>query len=345
MPQKKSYLKEAIISLLIASILGLHYYTFPEMRYHHAIYRMLFYLPLVLGSLWFGMKGALFVCTSVSVLFLPYAIRQWEGLSYDDLYRLTEGVLYIIIALILGFLVEEVKKRHEALLRAESLSAVGRAVSEIAHNMKTPLMAIGGFATQVSKRLDRNHPDQKKLDIVIRETAELESMIREMLDFGKPLEIQPTETSLNDLVLETLEVARPVAEKAGVEIKAEPQPSLPSLLLDVPRIKQVLLNLCANAVQASPAGEQVTVRTRLARHGVILEVSDRGHGITEEHNESVFQPFFSTKKGGTGLGLGTAKKIVEAHGGEIHFMANPEKGTTFVVHLPLLRSSELMLIP
>ena len=328
-------MKVGIIALLIAGILGLHYYTFPEMRYHHAIYRMLFYLPLVLGSLWFGMKGALFVCTSVSVLFLPYAIRQWQGFSFDDFYRLTEGALYIVIALILGFLVEEVKKRHKALLRAESLSAVGKAVSEIAHNMKAPLMAIGGFATQISKKLERNDPDQKKLDIVIRETAQLESMIKEMLDFGKPLEIQPTETSLNDLVLETLEVARPVAEKAGVEIKADPQPSLPSLVLDVPRIKQVLLNLCANAVQASPAGEQVIVRTRLARNGVILEVADRGSGITEEHSESVFHPFFSTKKGGTGLGLGIVKKIVEAHGGEIHYITNPEKGTTFIIRLPL----------
>lgn len=328
-------MKVGIISLLIAGILGLHYYTFPEMRYHHAIYRMLFYLPLVLGSLWFGMKGALFVCTSVSVLFLPYAIRQWQGFSFDDFYRLTEGALYIVIALILGFLVEEVKKRHKAFLRAESLSAVGKTVSEIAHDMKAPLMAIGGFATQISKKLDRNDPNQKKLDIVIRETAQLESMIKEMLDFGKPLEIQPTETSLNDLVLETLEVARPMAEKAGVEIKADPQPSLPSLVLDVPRIKQVLLNLCANAVQASPAGEQVMVRTRLARNGVILEVADRGSGITEEHSESVFHPFFSTKKGGTGLGLGIVKKIVEAHGGEIYYITNPAKGTTFIIRLPL----------
>ena len=147
-------MKKAIISLLIAAILELHYYTFPEMRYHHAVYRMLFYLPLVLGSLWFGMKGALFVCISVSVLFLPHALKQWQGFSLDDLYRLTEGALYIFIALILGFLVEEVKKRHKALLMAESLSAVGKAVSEIAHNMKAPLMAIGGFATQSRSIID-----------------------------------------------------------------------------------------------------------------------------------------------------------------------------------------------
>ena len=155
-----------------------------------------------------------------------------------------------------------------------------------------------------------------------------------MLDFGKPLEIQPTETSLNDLVLETLEVARPLAEKEGVEITADTQPSLPSLVLDVPRIKQVLLNLYANAVQASAAGEQVIVRTRLARKEVILEIADRGLGIRDEHSESVFQPFFSTKKGGTGLGLGIVKKIVEAHGGEIYYVTNQERGTTFIVRLP-----------
>ena len=146
MPVDKEWKKVVVISLMIGAILSLHYLTSPYMGYRHAVYRMLFYLPLVLGSLWFGLKGAIFVCASVSILYLPYTMIQWQGFSLEIFHVLLEGVLYIIIAFILGSLVEKERKEHRALLQAEGLAAVGKAVSEIAHDMKTPLMAIGGFA-------------------------------------------------------------------------------------------------------------------------------------------------------------------------------------------------------
>ncbi len=291
-------------------------------------------MPLVLGSLWFGMKGTAYVCISVSVLFFPYAITQWQGFSFEDFYRLLEGVLYIVIALILGFLVEKERKKHRALVRAESLAAVGKEVSEIAHDMKTPLMAIGGLANQVSKKLGQDDPDQKKLGIVIQETARLESMVREMLDFGKPLKIEPTETKFNDLVLDSVKIAQTIAKKKDVEMETDLDTSVSTVFLDGPRVKQAFLNLMTNAVQASSAGENVVVRTSLENSWVILEVVDYGCGITKEHQESIFRPFFSTKDEGTGLGLGIVKKIVKSHGGDISFHPNPEKGVTFTVRFP-----------
>ena len=330
----KEQIKIAVIAVMIGGILCLHYLTFPDLRHYHAVYRMLFYMPLVLGSLWFGMKGTAYVCISVSVLFLPYAIRQWQGFSFEDVYRLLEGVLYIVIALILGYLVEKERKKHKALVRAESLAAVGKEVSEIAHDMKTPLMAIGGFANQVFEKLEQSDPNQKKLDIVIQETARLESMVKEMLDFGKPLQLKPSKIDFNELVLESIKVAQPMAKKNGVRLETDLEHSLPSVSLDAPRVRQVILNLITNAVQASPNGENVLVRNRMDNPWVILEVVDCGCGITKEHHESIFHPFFSTKDGGTGLGLGIVKKIVESHGGDISFHPNPEKGVTFTVKLP-----------
>jgi len=334
MSNYKQQIKVLLIAVMISSILCLHYLTFPELRYYHAVYRMLFYLPLVLGSLWFGMKGATYTCVSVSALFLPHAIRQWQGFSFEDFYRLLEGVLYIVIALILGFLVEKEKKKHSDLVRAESLAAVGKAVSEIAHDMKTPLMAIGGFANQVSKELEQNDPNQTKLGIVIQETARLESMVKEMLDFGKPLQLKPSEIDFNELVLESIKVAQPMAKKNGVKLETDLEPSLPSVLLDATRVNQVILNLMTNAVQASPTGEHVLVRSRMEGPWVILEVIDYGCGIIKENHESIFHPFFSTKDGGTGLGLGIVKKIVESHGGDISFRPNRDRGVTFTVKLP-----------
>jgi len=244
-------------------------------------------------------------------------------------------MLYVGIAFILGFLVEKERKQHRDLVRAESLAAVGQVVSEVAHDMKTPLMAIGGFAVQVSKKFPQNDSNQKKLEVVIQETARLEAMIREMLDFGRPLELQRAKIDLNELLRESMDVAQAMARKAGVELNADLSLSVPSLLLDAPKVKKVLFNLLTNAIQASPAGECVLVRTCLDKKAVLFEVTDCGCGIEEEDRESVFHPFFSTKKGGTGLGLGIVKKIVDTHGGEASFHPNPEKGVTFTMRFPL----------
>ena len=292
-------------------------------------------MPLVLGSLWFGMKGAVYISLGVSVLFLPHAIRQWEWFSLNDFHRLSEGVLYIGIALILGFLVEREKKKQRALARVGSLAAVGKAVSEIAHDMKTPLMAVGGFAKQVFNKLEPDNPDRKKLGLVIQEAAHLESMVKEMLDFGKPVELQFTEIDFNALVSDSVRVTKPMAKENGVELETDLASSLPSVFLDAPRVKQILLNLITNAIQASHAGDRVRVCTRQNSLGIMLEVADHGEGIAKKYRESIFHPFFSTKREGTGLGLGIVKKIVETHGGDVSFRANQEKGVTFTVWLPL----------
>lgn len=330
--------KEIIIALIIIGILCLHYFTHPAKAYHHAVYRMTFYIPLILGGLWFGLKGALIVSAAAFILFTPYMIMHWQGLSIEDFDKVLEGLIYFATTIILGLLVERERKEHKARLTNESLAAVGKAVSEIAHDMKTPLMAIGGFSRQVTRGLDADNPAQKKLEIIVQETSRLESMVKEMLDFGKPLVLNRSEAALNDLIRECLEMSEPVAKEAGIELEFHETPlSPPSISLDKPRIKQVLLNLITNAIQASPAGEKVTISASLLKNAILIAVSDRGCGISEEQRENIFQPFFTTKGSGTGLGLPIVKRIVEAHGGDISFTINPEKGVTFQVSLPLTR--------
>ncbi len=319
---------------MIVIIAYLHYFTFPDLRNQHAVYWMLFYIPLVLGSVWFGLKGAAFVSGFVTILYTPYVLKQWQGLSAEDFDRLLEGALYIGIALILGFLVDKERKKHKALIRAENLAAVGKAVSEIAHDIKTPLIAIGGFVNQVSKRIDSDDPNQKKLNIVIQETTRLESLVKNMLDFGKPITLQTTETSLNELVLQTMEFVQPIAKNRRVGFLANLEPSLPTLHLDTNKVKRVILNLINNALNVSPEEEFVLVRTRTARAGIELQVVDCGCGIKEEDRERIFEPFFSANNGGTGLGLPIIKKIMEAHSGGVFFFPNPEKGVTFTAWFP-----------
>jgi two-component system sensor histidine kinase HydH len=328
-------IRVTIIAVMIGGILCLHYLTVPQRAYYHAVYRMLFYLPLILGGLWFGLKGALSICAVVSITYSPFLIIHWKGLSVETFDKVLEGVLYVVVAVVLGLLVEKEKAEHKARMESERLAAVGKTVSEIAHDMKTPLMAIGGFASQAGRALERDDPNKNKLDIVVKETSRLESMVKEMLDFGRPLILEKSESDLNKIVLDSLEMSEPMAKEAGTVLAAQTESSLPAMPLDESRIKQVILNLISNAIQASPPGETISVRTAMGKRTAILEVSDCGCGIKEENRENVFRPFFSSKKNGTGLGLSIVKKIVEAHGGEIDFYKNPEKGVTFKVSLPI----------
>lgn len=326
-------LKLGVIVVLIGGIQALHYSTIHDEVFRHAVYRMLFYLPLVLGSFWFGLRGAVLTSAAVTVFYFPYGIYRWRSFSHD-FNLLLEGALYVCIALVLGYLSGREKREQAARVEAERLASIGRAVAEIAHDMKSPLMAIGGFVTQVSRELPPEEANKKKLDLVMRETSRLESMVKDMLDFGRPLELRRDTTDLNRLVEECMEACRPIAETKGVAFQKNFHSGVPPLSLDENRIKQVLNNVITNAVQASSRGDNVRVKTQRIGEDSIVEVTDSGCGIPEEDREKIFEPFFSTKKEGTGLGLPIVKKIVEAHGGSISLSSNPERGVTFSGRLP-----------
>jgi len=332
---RERQLKIAMIISLVLGIVSLHYLTVHEKMLHHAVYRMLFYLPLVLSSFWFRLKGAVIVSMTVCLLYIPYMIVQWHGAA-QDLNKILESILFVFIAFVLGYLAQKERARHEELMLNESLAAMGRALSEVAHDMKTPLIAIGGFAQQVYNRLESNDADRRKLHIVIQETQRLEMMVKGMLDFGRPIELKRSKTDLNVLIHEALEVANVMARQSRVALKTDLDPFLPPLFLESAWIRQALLNLITNAIQASPAEGEVRISTRHANGKSILEIMDHGCGIPEEDAKKVFQPFVSKKKGGTGLGLAITKKIVEAHGGEIFLGLNKEKGVTFSILLPVV---------
>lgn len=328
------HLKMTLIIVLIAGILSLHYLTAYHWVFRHAVYRMLFYLPLVLGSFWFGFKGAISVSISVIIFYGLLLISTKQNLS-SDFHTLLEGGLYIFVALVLGYLSEKEKREQAARMEAERLAGIGRAVTEIAHDMKSPLMAIGGFTHQVSRKLPPEDPDRKKLDLVFSETSRLESMVKEMLDFGRPLTLQKKPESLNTLSEECTELVLDMAKDRGVEMKTKLDPELPLQTLDRDRMKQVILNLATNAIQASLPGSEVWIKTRKEGQEAVLDVTDHGSGIDEKDREKIFEPFYTTKKGGTGLGLAIVKKIIVVHGGNIRVHVKGEGGVTFSIRLPL----------
>ncbi len=137
------------IALMMAAIICLNYFTLYTLNQERAFYRSLFYLPLVPGTFWFALKGAIIISVTTLLLYLPCGIQLWKGFSTEDAHVLGEALVYVAITLIFGFQVQKAQKERQALIEAEQLSAIGRTVVEVAHDMRAPLVDIGGFTAQV----------------------------------------------------------------------------------------------------------------------------------------------------------------------------------------------------
>lgn len=294
----------------------------------------LFFIPIVLACLWMGLTGGLLTSLGITLILLPYLVLHWEGLSAADLNRLLQILVYFLVSAILGKVITEQEKEHKRAREEESLAAIGRSMAMVAHEMKTPLVSIGGFSNLVLRHLDAEFPHRDKLDIVIRETHRLEHLVSDMLAYSKPLDLNRADEDVGEIVKETLVLCQEIASKRSVKLRHElPQKPQP-VFLDAMRMKQALVNLVSNAIEASPAGEIVTVKATIKRKSLHIEVVDCGCGIPLDKRPEVFMPFFTTKLDGVGLGLDITKKIVEAHGGHIAILDNKQKGLTFQIVIP-----------
>jgi signal transduction histidine kinase len=244
-----------------------------------------------------------------------------------------EILLFNLVGGVLGWLRDREILHQERLREMGCLAAMGRAVSSIAHDIKSPLVAIGGLTNQVRRKMATDDPARPKLDVVIKQTARLESLVKDMLAFARPLNLEKHLDDINNLVSETLAVASETARQRNILIKERLSVDLPRITIDRHRLQQALLNLLVNAVDASPDGESVVILTAMRNNTVFIEIQDNGPGIPTEIEQDIFKPFVSTKKEGTGLGLSIVKKVVEAHDGVLSFH-NKQHGMTFKISLP-----------
>ncbi|MDD3815878.1 MAG: ATP-binding protein [Desulfocapsaceae bacterium] len=331
-------LKAFLIVGQVLAITALHYGTGLSEHHYHIFYRELYYLPVMLAAFWFGLKGALWTSLSISGFYFPFIMMHWQQFSPDDFNKVMEILLYNLVGLTLGLLSDRKKAEHEELLKSESLAAMGKAISSVAHDMKTPLIAIGGFTRMVQRRLDKDDPSFEKLRIVMQETERLENMVKQMLHFAKPLELDLAEGDVNAVIEQSLVVLENSGARRDVSIVTELDLSIPLLSMDAAKMEQVILNLIFNAVQASSDGEVVRVKSSVDDQYIKIDIIDCGCGIPDDKKDQIFMPFYTTKKEGTGLGLAIVKKIVEAHDGRLDFQSNPGGGVTFSVSLPLSKA-------
>jgi signal transduction histidine kinase len=214
---------------------------------------------------------------------------------------------------------------------------MGKMVSGLAHDLKTPLIAIGGFAYLVQKDVEKKDLScSGKLEIIIKETNRLKRMVEEMLDFSRPLDLHLSKGNIAKLVDESLAILSDLSRSKKVKCQNLCPQDLPVMSYDSDRMKQALINLLTNAIESSPEEGTVAIYCYHSRRRLIIDIADEGGGVPMNRTEEIFYPFFTTKEGGTGLGLPISKKIIEAHHGNLEVIKNPNKGSTFRVTVPYL---------
>jgi signal transduction histidine kinase len=209
------------------------------------------------------------------------------------------------------------------LAQNERLAALGQTVAEISHEIKNPLVMIGGFARQLLKKATVEN-DRAKLTIIVDEVLRLEHLLAGLKELYKTQQLNLAGISLNDLLTEVVEQAQSYLGANGIEVRLASSTDV-EVEVDREKIKQVLLNLVKNGIEATSPGGKVVVSTIVQEKRVEVEVADTGEGIPEEFKERIFLPFFTTKAQGTGLGLCISKRIIEDHPG-CSFNLDSEKG-------------------
>lgn len=231
---------------------------------------------------------------------------------------------------------EELIKSQEKLIHAERLAAVGSMASHVSHEIKNPLIAVGGLAQQLKRSPNLTEKEKNKLELIIGEIGRLETMLIEVRDFTRPTTPHKKKTALSPLVLEIVALFSPVMLERRIECRTQLDPRLPDFPFDPDQVKQVLLNLVKNAVEAMPNGGTLSIRTYQEKGQGWVEIADTGEGIEPENLAQLFRPFYTTKKKGTGLGLAVSYKIIHDHNGDITVESEAAKGTKITVQLPLV---------
>lgn len=242
-----------------------------------------------------------------------------------------ELVGHILILRDLG----EVHRLQDEIRRQEKLAAIGGLAAGVAHEIRNPLSSIKGLATFFGQQFDDGSEAKDAAEVMVSEVDRLNRVITELLDFSKPTELKLHTTQLAPLLSHSLQLIQQDAMNHGIEIEMEIEDNICPVLVDPDRLSQCLLNLYLNAIQAMPDGGTLTLKCAVDENcNVLIVVGDTGKGIAADHLNEIFNPYFTTKGKGTGLGLALVHKIVEAHHFRIKVESVPGKGSTFTLQIP-----------
>ena len=229
----------------------------------------------------------------------------------------------------------ELVETHQRLVHQERIAALGRAAAQVAHEVKNPLAGLLLYSLHLQSKAEKFSESEASLVNKIADTInQLIRRVEQILGFARPLSLSPRPGDLNRIVNDVLELLRPQLTANKVEVRMSPDRNRATVMIYEASMNGALLNLILNAIEAMPKGGTLSITTEAVDETLRLEITDTGRGISEEEAKNIFEPFYTTKEQGLGLGMPYAKKIIEQHGGLISLRSQPGEGTTIYVTLP-----------
>ncbi|MCC6856948.1 MAG: hypothetical protein IT158_00230 [Bryobacterales bacterium] len=349
--------RETLLTLGILLLAAAHWLAPRAGKLYHNIIYHLDFIPIVAAGMLFGWRGGVLAGLSVAALQIPLIWMVWRNDAAYLTDQLGEMAVDGMAGVAVGLLADrsrrqranleatkqelekvntELQQNIEQLRRAERMYAVAQLSASLAHEIRNPLAGISG-AAGILKRGQAGAENMREcLEIIERESQRLKKLLTSFLEFARPRVPRFQPTDLSAVIDSVIALACHSPGNAAVRFRREIEETLPEVECDSEQLKQVLLNLVINAIQAG--GGAVEMRAFARDGAAYVSVRDHGGGIPPEHQERIFEPFFTTKENGTGLGLAVASKIVEQHGGELLSENQPGRGLTMTVKLPIRRS-------
>jgi signal transduction histidine kinase len=335
----RRYTIAAIITLTLI-ITSLHYITTPGHVLHN-IQTELHYIPLILGAILFGFKGAVVTFILITVLYLPYFFTTWNDPVFSIINRLVHITLSGLIACLAGVLVDREKKYRRQSEKDRYLAGLGQAAAAIVHDLKNPLITVLGFA----RRIREGKGDIGAASEAVMSSAKnMQMIVHDVLDFARPVKLRLSERYIGNVLKQAADSCKTKAEREKVTLSIKTPSEPVKIIIDGFHLERALINLINNAIDASDRGRSVSISAAAEKDFVVIRIRDSGKGMDRETIENVFIPFFSRKSSGTGLGMAIAKKIIDEHQGKIHINSKEAFGTEVIIALPHIRTSNFTII-
>jgi two-component system sensor histidine kinase HydH len=305
------------------------------------------YIPIVLAAAWFGLRGGLIVAGVITVLVLPHILGS-ELTTSGVVSEWTDIVFYFASAALVGYPVErELSTRareHEAQLQlqeSQKLSLVGQIAAGVAHEIKNPLASITGAADILADQTTSPAEHAEFSAILKNEVKRIDGTVSEFLEFARPKRTELHRLNLSDEIRTCLRQCDAQVRALGMTLATAIRDQV-IVNGDPEKLHQMMLNLLLNAMHASSEGQSIDVSLeRSGNSKAVLTIADSGEGIAANALEHIFEPFYTTKPSGTGLGLAVVKAIVDSHHGEIKIDSTPGVGTTVHIKLPLAEEEQV----
>ncbi len=352
-----------LLGLSILCISLLHYLTPLHLHYLHDIFQRFYYLPIILSALWFGFRGGLTCSLVVSIAYAPHILFQWGGHLTMEMEKYLEIVMYNIVGSVTGLLAQRERERsqelqrtaegleesyaklqsqseriiaiEEQLRRSEKLSTLGEMAAVLAHEIRNPLASIRGTAEILRDDYRPGDPKHEFIDIQIKETERLNHVVEDFLRMARQQPMELSDCSIREELETIVTLVGRESQNRGILLRLDPDTEQTVVKGNGEKLRQAFLNIVINALQATPSGGTVSIDCRRTGTGCEIRFVDSGSGIPADMLTKIFEPFYTTKPDGTGLGLAVTRKIIEGHGGTVTVESEAGKGTSVLVRLPM----------